>query len=513
MRAFTIERSFLQRAIPLRLQWVALGTVLLLGLGGVSDWGLRDWLGNSASNKRSMPGFVAPISGSGSLAVLSSDSSGFSPILKPTLSAVVNISSARVVKIRGGNPFEPFFSDPLFRDFLGRQFQPRMPREQREHSLGSGVIVSSDGYVLTNNHVVDSASEIKVSLPDKREFKAKIVGTDPKTDLAVIKIEAKSLPTVVMGDSSKIQVGDLAFAIGDPFGIGETATMGIVSATGRRGFAIEDYEDFIQTDAAINPGNSGGALINARGELIGINTAIITGGGGGNQGIGFAIPINMAKSIMDQILKKGKVVRGYLGVTIQELSPEVARAFHAPEGKGALITDVQADGPGAKAGLKRGDIIEAVNDKPVAGVNDLRLQISEIAPGTTVRLKIVRDEHERSVEVTLGELPEKASASPAERPADDSPLRGVQVDELTPSVQRELGLRPAANGLVVTEVDSDSPAAEAGLRSGDVIEEINHQSVTNVREFNRLTRQAGKQSVLLLVNRGGNTTFIVVEPH
>jgi serine protease Do len=248
-------------------------------------------------------------------------------------------------------------------------------------------MVSDDGYILTNNHVVDKATDIKIALPDKRQFKGKVVGSDPKTDVAVVKISATGLPTLAFGDSSKLQVGDYVFAIGDPFGIGETATMGIVSAKGRGGLAIEDYEDFIQTDAAINPGNSGGALINARGELIGINTAILAGNGGGNQGIGFAIPISMARRVMDQILKNGKVTRGYLGVAIQDMTPDLAKAFKAPEGKGALVGDVSSDGPGAKAGLQKGDVIEEIDGQTVTAVNDLRLRVASTAPGTTVHLR------------------------------------------------------------------------------------------------------------------------------
>jgi Do/DeqQ family serine protease len=358
---------------------------------------------------------------------------------------------------------------------------------------------------------VDGATDIKVFLPDKRQFKGKIVGTDPKTDIAVVKIDASELPTVTFGDSSKLQVGDLAFAIGDPFGIGETATMGIVSATGRNGLDIEDYEDFIQTDAAINPGNSGGALVNAQGELIGINTAILSRGGG-NQGIGFAIPINMARHVMDEILKNGKVVRGYLGVLIQEVTPSLAKAFNVPQGKGALIGDVTADGPAAKAGLQKGDVIEALNGQTVDGINNLRLQIASMAPGTVAHLKVLRNTQERDVAVTLGELPEKANQASPTSPGESSLMRGVQVDTLTPGIARDLGVDPGTKGVVVTSVASDSPAADAGLQRGDVIEQINRQDVINVSDYNRLVTEAGKQTIVLLVNRGGQTSFIVVQP-
>src|SRR5690242_1219738 len=286
---------------------------------------------------------------------------GFAAVVEPLLPAVVNISTSKVVKNqRGENPF----SDPFFRQFFGNPFgdgdQQQQPREQREHSLGSGVIVNPDGYILTNNHVVEGASDVQVTLSDKRSLKAKVVGTDPRTDIAVLKIPASGLSTVTLGDSAKAKVGDVVLAIGDPFGIGETATMGIVSAVGRRNLSLEGpggYEDFIQTDASINPGNSGGALVNTRGELIGINTAIISNGGGGNQGIGFAVPVNMARGVMEQILKTGKVTRGYLGVSIQEVTPDLAKAFNLPSAEGALVGDVSPDSPGAKAGLQKGDVI------------------------------------------------------------------------------------------------------------------------------------------------------------
>ena len=437
---------------------------------------------------------------------------GYAAILKPALSAVVNISSSKVVKMQGGGPSE-FFNDPFFQQFFGSQFHnDRAPREERERSLGSGVIVQPNGYILTNNHVIEGATEIKVFLPDKREFIGKVVGSDSKTDLAVVKINAQNLPTITFGDSSKIQVGDLAFAIGDPFGIGETATMGIISATGRNGLDIEDYEDFIQTDAAINPGNSGGALVDARGDLIGVNTAIITGGGGGNQGVGFAIPIDMAHRVMNQIMKNGKVVRGYLGVVIQEVTPELAKAFKVPENKGALIGDVSGGSPADKAGLQKGDVIEQLNGQNVESVNDLRLQIASAAPGTTVHLTILRNGDHRDVAVTLSELPAKAAAGGANELGEDSPMHGVQVRDLTASIAHDLGLNSSAKGVVVTDVADGTPAADAGLRRGDLIEELNHHPVTDVSRYQNIVREAGKQELVLLINRGGETSFLAVEP-
>jgi len=390
---------------------------------------------------------------------------------------------------------------------------PRGPQQQRERGLGSGVIISPDGYILTNNHVVDKATEIKVLLSDKRQLSGKVIGTDPKTDIAVIKIDASGLPTIALGDSSKLEVGDYAFAIGNPFGVGETATMGIISATGRNGLSIEDYEDFIQTDAAINPGNSGGALLNSRGELIGINTAILSGGGG-NQGVGFAIPINMAKYVMDEILKHGKVVRGYIGVGIQEVTPDLAKAFHATPEKGALVGNVDPNSPGAKAGLQRGDVILELNGQPIEGPNDLRLKVGTMAPGTTVHLKVNRNGESRDVSLTLGEAPAgkgAAGATPGGS-AESSVMREVQVDELTNEIRQQLGLKPGTEGVVVTDVPDGSPASDAGLQRGDVIEQINRQPVKSVSDYERLIRQAGKEAIVLLVNRGGNTTFVVVQP-
>jgi serine protease Do len=289
--------------------------------------------------------------------------------------------------------------------------------------------------------------------------------------------------------------------------------MGIVSATGRNGLSIEDYEDFIQTDAAINPGNSGGALINARAEVIGINTAILAGGSGGNQGIGFAIPINMAKYVMDEILKHGKVVRGYIGVGIQEVTPDLAKAFHVPSETGALVSNVDPDSPGAKAGLQRGDVITELNGQPINGPNDLRLKVATMTPGTTVHLKAVRNGEPRDVSLILGEAPAgKGAANAPGGSAENSPMRGVQVDELTSDIRQQLGLKPDVKGVVVTEVPDASPAADAGLQRGDVIEQINKQPVNTVADYQRLINTAGKQTLVLLVNRGGNTTFLVVQP-
>jgi serine protease Do len=442
---------------------------------------------------------------------------GFSSVVEPLLPAVVNISTSKVVKSQRSE--NPFSNDPFFRQFFGNPFgdeDQQQPREQREHSLGSGVIVNPDGYILTNNHVVDDASDVQVTLSDKRTLKAKVIGTDPRTDIAVLKIPASNLATVTLGDSAKAKVGDIVLAIGDPFGIGETVTMGIVSATGRRDLRLEGpegYEDFIQTDASINPGNSGGALVNTRGELIGINTAIISNGGGGNQGIGFAVPVNMARTVMEQILKTGKVTRGFLGVSIQEVTPDLAKAFNLPSAAGALVGDVTPDSPGAKAGLQKGDVITALNGQKIADYHDLRLRISQTAPGTSVKLDVYRNGQKQEMTATLSEFPEKAQTAENTPGQGEAPaLEGVQVENLTSDIAQQLNLPPGTHGVVITRVDPDSTAADTGLQRGDVIQEVNRKAVNNVEQFRAAVRGASNQPLLLLVNRGGNTQYVVITP-
>jgi Do/DeqQ family serine protease len=318
----------------------------------------------------------------------------FAPAVNKAIPSIVNISSSRVVKPQQRFPF---LNDPLFQQFFGG-----VPREQRERSLGSGVIVSSDGYILTNNHVVEDASDIEVSFGDQDQTPARVVGTDAPTDLAVVKVDRQGLTPLPLADSSKVEVGDIALAIGDPFGIGRTVTMGIISATGRGNLGIEGEEDFLQTDAAINPGNSGGALINARGELIGVNTAILSPTGA-NLGIGFAVPSNMARSVMEQIAKFGKVVRGYLGVVVQSITPELAKQFGVSSTSGALISEVEPGSPAEKAGVRRGDIVLQLNGTSLREPRELLLGVSKMKPGTTINLTISRDGKQQQASVTLGE--------------------------------------------------------------------------------------------------------------
>ena len=493
-------------------RWVATVVVLAAFAGGaLLSQGFRDWAGHAVFGASREPIAIAqnalPVS-------LGNFANGFSAVIKPALPAVVNIRTSKIVKPQA-NQMSPMFNDPMFRQFFGDQFgQGGKPHAEREQALGSGVIITSDGTILTNNHVIDGATDIKVQLSDKRDFTAKLVGADPKSDLAVLKIEGKDLPTLPLGDSSQLNVGDLIFAIGDPFGVGETATMGIVSATGRGRLGIEEYENFIQTDAAINPGNSGGAMIDIHGNLVGINTAILShGGSGGNEGVGFAIPMSMAKPVMDQILAHGKVVRGYLGVHIQDFSPELAKSFNFNQSGGVLIGDVTPNTPAASAGLKKGDVIVKLNGQAVNDNNDLRNTISQMAPGTTVKLDIWRDGKTQDYNVTLGELPAEKAAAEGSDVTGTSEIQGIEVQDVTPEILQQLNLPAGTHGVVVTAVDPSSAAAAAGVSRGDVIQEINHKSVATSAQYKQLMSGTNGQPILLLVNSGGVTHYLVVDAH
>jgi serine protease Do len=421
--------------------------------------------------------------------------------------SVVNIASSRTVAV--GEPFGgPSFGDPSWRRFFGEEFEQRMPqREERVFGQGSGVIVSADGYIMTNNHVVEEAKELTVYLPDKRRLKAKIVGTDPRTDLALIKIDVTGLPTLPWGTSSKLRVGEMVLAIGSPFGLTQTVTMGIISAVGRASLGIVDYEDFIQTDAAINPGNSGGALVNLKGELIGIPSAIFSQSGG-YMGIGFAIPTSMAKSVMDSLLKHGKVIRGWTGISIQELTPELANEFRAKGVPGVLVADVMEGGPAAKAKLERGNIITTYDGKPVTNPTQLRMLVAGTAPGTTVTLTVLKEGRAQDVAVTVGELPKELARAGRSGLEGDHALAGITVE---PTPTDRSGRKMA--GVRVSEVDPESPAAMTGLRPGDIIREINRKPVKSVQDFERLAGQLGpKDQSLLLVTRGNATLFLSISP-
>jgi serine protease Do len=436
--------------------------------------------------------------------------SGYSRVVKEVLPAVVNISSTKVV--RTGRNSQQQLPDDFFRQFFGgngfnsRQFNA--PREEREQGLGSGVIVSPEGYILTNNHVVDGATDVLVTLHDKRELKARVVGTDAKTDIAVIKVEGSNFPTLTLADSSKAEIGDIVLAVGDPFGVGQTVTQGIISATGRSGLGIEDVEDFIQTDAPINPGNSGGALVDDQGHLIGINTAIV-GNAGGNVGIGFAVPINLAKYDMDQILAHGKVQRGYMGVMIQDVKPALAQAFHTTTA-GALVGDVTPNSPASRSDLKTGDIIVEMNGQPIENQNQLRLKVGQMAPGATINMKVLRDGKPMQISMKLGEVPTERETASVDRESSSDGLQGGTVESLTPELANQLKLSPQTKGVVVNDISASSKAAVAGLQQGDVIVQVNRQPVTSTSEFSRAVTSVKDGPILLLVNHGGNTRFVAI---
>jgi serine protease Do len=388
--------------------------------------------------------------------------------------------------------------------------EPDMP-EHRGSGQGSGVIVTPDGYILTNNHVVEDARELTVTLPDKREFKGKVVGTDPKTDLAVVKIDSRDLPYVPWGDSGKLRVGDYVLAVGNPFGLNSTVTLGIVSALGRGRMGITQYEDFIQTDAAINPGNSGGALVDTKGELVGINTAIFSRTGG-YQGVGFAVPTSMGKPVYESLVKTGKVTRGWLGVSIQDVTQDLAKSFKLKDSKGALVSEVKEDSPADQGGLKPGDVIVSYQGSPVADGVSLQRLVTRTPIGAKAAVAVVRDGREKELTVTIGELPDATRIAKADGGTGEPALAGVVVQDLDRETARELGLAGKIRGVVVTAVDPDSAAEQAGLQRGDVIREINRQPVRSVKDFEKLASDVKKgERVLMLINRRGATLFLSVK--
>jgi len=424
--------------------------------------------------------------------------------------------------------------DPFFRQFFGQGFgqgpdqdQPqsrgRRPqaRQPEEEGLGSGVIISPDGYIVTNNHVVDGATQVTVSLDDGRELKAKVVGRDPLTDLAVVKVDATNLPAITFAQSAKVEVGDRVLAVGNPFGIGETVTSGIVSALSRSVGILEDvkgYEDFIQTDAAINPGNSGGALVDVDGRLIGINTAILTHSGG-SQGVGLAIPADLVRSVANSLVQNGKVVRGYLGISIQNLNPALAESFGIPVHTGALVTDVMPGTPAAKAGVHSGDVITKVGDVTVADADQLKLAVSEMAPGAKLDLQLLRDGATKTVTATAGTLPSHRLAGESEDSSsgvaaggDEGVLNGVAVADLDANARKQFDIQDSrVHGAVITEVAADSASARAGLEAGDVILEINHHAVANADEAVKLSSDGTKKKTLLKLWSHGGMIYTVVD--
>lgn len=424
--------------------------------------------------------------------------------------SVVNISATRVSKQASTSPFQ---NDPFFRDFFGPM--PNMPQERQQNSLGSGVIVSADGVVITNNHVVDQAEDIEVTLSDGRDIAAEVVGTDPKSDVAVIKLKEKvdGLQPLPFGDSTNARLGEVVLAVGNPFGVGQTVTMGIISATGRNNMRIVDYENFIQTDAAINPGNSGGALVNMRGELIGINTAILSRTGG-SQGIGFAIPSNMAKSVSDSLLTHGKVTRGFLGVTIQDLDKELADGLGLSIRRGVLVSDVSPGSPAAKAGFKRGDVIVKMNSKDMTSTAALRNTVAMAGPGAVMEFDVRRGKSSIKLTANLGELPTDGKVASSSSPAssDEGVLSGAKVTELTDQLRQRFGLPADVEGrVVVAAVNPGSRAAAAGLRPGDVILEVNRRSITSVADLRKVGKAVKGNTVLLLIQRQDSTVFLTLQ--
>ncbi|MEO6004025.1 MAG: DegQ family serine endoprotease [Opitutus sp.] len=449
----------------------------------------------------------------------------YAPVVKKAAPSVVKVQVTEKAKNVSGSDLPPFLNQPGFREFFGDQFgQGRRGtlRQPPQEGLGSGVIVSPDGYILTNSHVVKGADTIKVSLGDGRDLNAKVVGTDPQTDLAVIKIDAKDLPAITFADSDKVEVGDRVLAVGNPFGIGQTVTSGMVSGLGRATMGL-DYEDFIQTDAAINPGNSGGALVDAEARLVGINTAILSRTGG-FQGIGFAIPANLARNVMEQLVSTGKVVRGYLGVTMQDINPELADQFKLTTRQGALVADVVPESPADKAGVKGGDVIVALQGKPVTDSRHLKLAVANVAPGQKVNAQVLREGKKVDVEFTVAARPtDRALArgegrsgrlgqDDAENDDDTGTLNGVGVGDIDPQTRREFDVPAKVRGALVTSVDPDSAAAAAGLQPGDVIQEINRQPVKTADEAVKLTEKTGEsKKTLLRVWSQRGSRYVVVD--
>ncbi|HTU02524.1 MAG TPA: DegQ family serine endoprotease [Candidatus Sulfotelmatobacter sp.] len=431
--------------------------------------------------------------------------------------AVVNIATTQRPKRSEGRrtpqppstprgPFRDFFGEDFFERFFGEQ----APRER--HSLGSGVIVDSRGYILTNNHVIEQADQIEVRLSDRRKFQATVIGRDPKTDLAVIKIDAAGdLPVAKLGQSARIRIGEWAIAIGNPFGLDQTVTVGVISAVGRSDVGITTYEDFIQTDASINPGNSGGPLVNLEGEVIGINTAIVAAG----QGIGFAIPVDMAKQISERLIGQGRVVRAWLGVGIQELTDELAAQFGVRPEDGVLVGNVMKDSPAERAGLKTGDILQEFDGVAITNVHQLQREVAQRATNSTVKIRLLRERQPLTVSVVLGEQPSEMAETPGAPPTPAEPAQryGFSVQDLTPELRTQLNLAPGATGVVVAGVEEDSPAARAGVRAGDLITQANREPIASAADVTRvLTRLRSGGNLLLLVQRNGGSRFVVLQP-
>lgn len=455
------------------------------------------WIAGMASLVALLCAFILP-HGALAFTALRDETRGvltLSPMVESVTPGVVNIA----VRTQASTQQNPLLDDPFFRRFFG---VPGQPRQRQAASAGSGVIVDAQqGYVLTNHHVVDSAAQIRVTLKDQRSVEAKLVGSDPGTDIALLQISADDLSAVPFGDSDDLKVGDLVVAVGNPFGLGQTVTTGIVSALGRSGLGIEGYEDFIQTDASINPGNSGGALVDSNGRLIGINTAII-GPSGGNVGIGFAVPSNMARAVMDQLIRYGEVRRGRIGISVQSLTPELAEALSIEEGRGAVVTKVDYDSPAATAGLKAGDVIVAANGRGVRNFADLRNQIGLVRAGEKVDLTIVRDGRNKQLTVQVGEAAAEVTPGSVAVPK----LAGASFGDIEPGSP----MHGNVEGVLVTGIERGSPAARLGLRPGDVITHVNREPVASLKEFENATKNPGR-ALSLNISRKGEQLFLIIQ--
>jgi len=426
--------------------------------------------------------------------------------------AVVTIRSQRVV--RAPRQF-PFFNDPFFRDFFGDRYGAPGPRPQIQRGLGSGVIITKDGYILTNHHVIDGAEEIRVELTNNRGYDAKVIGDDPRSDLAVLKIGANDLPMLTLGDSDRVRVGDVVLAVGNPLGIGQTVTAGIISAKGRTtGLSDGSFESFLQTDAPINQGNSGGALVDTAGELVGINSQIVSPTGG-NIGIGFAIPANMARSVAEQLIKSGKVERGYLGVSVQAVTSDIAANLGLKEARGVIVSNVERGSPAERAGLKQGDVITVINGTKIEDGNSLRNVIASAGPGAEVTITVLRDGREQQLRAKLEELANQTTSRPTGGQgggSSDEDRLGWTVTPMTPELAARLGLGRDARGVVITDVDPAGAAAEAGLQPGDVIEQVNRQAVRSAEDLKSALSRADSQPLLLFINRRGATFYVTLRP-
>jgi Do/DeqQ family serine protease len=497
MKLFGASRTFLARISQLRLR---LFIILAVGLVSIS----------SIACNRSGATPIAPVSRIPD----GQPQNSYADVVSRVAPAVVTIHADK--RVRNAQQF-PFADDPFFRDLFGNRGQQQPPREQLERALGSGVIVSGDGYIITNHHVVDGAEQIKIDLSDGRTLDAKLVGSDPPSDLALLKVSQSGLPSLTPGDSDRVRVGDVALAIGNPLNVGQTVTMGIISAKGRStGPGSGNFEDFLQTDAPINQGNSGGALVNTNGELIGINSQILGGSTGGNIGIGFAIPSNMVRTVMDQLMKTGKVRRGHLGVSVRRVDSDMAQSLGMSETKGVIVNEILPTSAAERAGIRQGDVITALDGSPVNDSNSFRNHIASTAPGTEVTLTILRNDREQKIRATLGEF--KSENEESEQGRDSGPgatgqgKLGLNVIPLTPEIASELNLRAGTPGVVIDSVEPAGPGAAAGLARGDVIQEVNRQPIRSAADLSSAIDKNGNKPALVLINRRGTAAYVTIRP-